>query len=275
MPVTGQGRVALVTGASAGIGRACADRLAAAGWTVVGASRRGPGAAEGGGWDGLVMDVDDDASVTAGVAAVLERHGRVDALVAAAGWGIAGPVETTPLDDVRAQMETNFYGVVRATQAVLPAMRRQGGGHVVPISSIGGVIAIPFQAFYSATKFALEGWAEALAYEVAPFRVAVTLVQPGNVRTDFTGSRRMAVGPDSDGAYDAATAAAVGRMARDEEQGAAPDAVARVVHKVLTARRPPRRVAVGSVVERSGVLAKRLLPHRAFEAAARSSLGVD
>jgi short-subunit dehydrogenase len=221
------------------------------------------------------MDVDDDGSVSSGVAAVLDRHGRVDALVAAAGWGIAGPVETTPLADVRAQMETNFYGVVRATQAVLPAMRQQGGGRVVPISSIGGVIAIPFQAFYSATKFALEGWAEALAYEVSPFGVDVTLVQPGNVRTEFTASRRMAVAPGGDPAYEAATDAAVGRMARDEAQGVDPDAVARVVHRVLEARRPPRRATVGKVVERSGVLAKRLLPHRVFEAAARSSLGVD
>jgi NAD(P)-dependent dehydrogenase (short-subunit alcohol dehydrogenase family) len=276
MPVTGQDRVALVTGASAGIGQACADRLAAHGWTVVGASRRGTGSAGGGAeWEGLVMDVDDDGAVAAGVAGVLARHGRIDALVAAAGWGIAGPVETTPLDDVRAQMETNFYGVVRTTQAVLPAMRRQGAGRVVPISSIGGVIAIPFQAFYSATKFALEGWAEALAYEVAPFGVDVTLVQPGNVRTDFTSSRRMAVAPGGDAAYDAATQAAVGRMARDEAEGVGPDAVARVVHKVLEARRPPRRATVGKAVERSGVLAKRLLPHRVFEAAARSSLGVD
>jgi NAD(P)-dependent dehydrogenase (short-subunit alcohol dehydrogenase family) len=272
---TDASKVALVTGASAGIGRACADRLAAAGWTVVGASRRGTGSTGGHGWAGLVMDVDDDASVTAGVAEIVARHGRLDALVAAAGWGIAGPVETTPLEDVRAQMETNFYGVVRATQAVLPTMRRQGAGRIVPISSIGGVIAIPFQAFYSATKFALEGWAEALAYEVTPFGVEVTLVQPGNVRTDFTGSRRMAVTPGTDGAYEAATDAAVGRMARDEEQGVAPDAVARVVHKVLEVRRPPRRVTVGKAVERSGVLAKRLLPHRMFEAAAKSSLGVD
>ena len=275
MSVAGGDRVALVTGASAGIGRACADRLAAAGWTVVGASRRGTGSNDGQRWAGMVMDVDDDGSVAAGVAEVLARHGRVDALVAAAGWGIAGPVETTPLDDARAQMETNFYGVVRTTQAVLPAMRRQGGGRVVPISSIGGVIAIPSQAFYSATKFALEGWAEALAYEVAPFGVDITLVQPGNVRTDFTASRRMAVAPGSDPAYDDATSAAVGRMARDEAQGVEPDAVARVVHRVLEARRPPRRATVGKPVERSGVLAKRLLPHRLFEAAARSSLGVD
>jgi NAD(P)-dependent dehydrogenase (short-subunit alcohol dehydrogenase family) len=263
------GRVALVTGASAGIGQACADRLAGAGWTVVGASRRGTASA---GWSGLVMDVDHDSSVEAGVGRVLDEHGRVDAVVLAAGWGIAGAVEHTPLDDARAQLETNFWGVVRVTQAVLPAMRAQGGGRVVVIGSIGGAIGIPFQAFYSASKFALEGWGEALAYEVAPFGIEVTLVQPGNVRTEFTARRKMAVAEGADGAYDTAVAAAVGRMAEDEANGVPADDVARKVQQVLDAARPPRRVSVGKATERAGVAAKRLLPYRLFEAAARKQL---
>ena len=149
-------RVVLVTGASSGIGRATADLLAAQGWTVVGASRRGTG---GEGWTGLVMDVDSDESVRAGVQAVLADHGHVEALVACAGWGLAGPVETTTLDEARAQVETNFWGCVRATTELLPAMRSQGAGRIVLLGSIGGLIAIPFQAYYSASKFALEGWA--------------------------------------------------------------------------------------------------------------------
>jgi NAD(P)-dependent dehydrogenase (short-subunit alcohol dehydrogenase family) len=263
------GKLVLVTGASAGIGRACADRLAAGGWTVVGASRRGTATA---GWSGLVMDVDRDDSVRGRVAAVLEAHGRIDAVVLAAGWGIAGSVEHTPLDDARAQLETNFWGVVRVTQAVLPSMRAQGSGRVVVISSIGGVLGIPFQAFYSASKFALEGWGEALAYEVAPFGVEVTLVQPGNVRTDFTASRKMAVVDGADDAYDDAAAAAVGRMEQDEADGVPASDVARKVAQVLGARRPPRRVSVGKASERVGVLAKKVLPYRVFEAAARSQL---
>src|SRR5208282_16250 len=113
--------VALITGASAGIGRACADRLAAAGWTVVGASRRGSG---GDGWAPLVMDVDDDAAVADGVASVVAEHGRLDAVVACAGWGLAGAVEETPLDEAKAQVETNLWGAVRLVQAALPVMRR-------------------------------------------------------------------------------------------------------------------------------------------------------
>ena len=152
-------RWALVTGASAGIGRACAEELHAAGWAVTGASRRGT---TSGGWTGLVMDVDDDDSVRAGVAGVLASGGRIDALAACAGWGLAGAVEQCTIGEAKAQLETNFWGCVRVLQQVLPAMRAQGGGRIVLMSSIGGVIGIPFQAFYSASKFALEGLGEAL-----------------------------------------------------------------------------------------------------------------
>ena len=260
----------LVTGASAGIGRACAEELHAAGWAVTGASRRGSAAPS---WDGLVMDVDDDDSVRAGVAGVLAAAGRIDALVAAAGWGLAGAAEHCTITEAKAQLETNFWGCVRVVQHVLPAMRAQGGGRIVLVSSIGGVIGIPFQAFYSASKFALEGFGEALAYEVAPFGIRVTLVQPGNVRTDFTASRRLAEAA-GDPVYEAALSKAVGVMARDETNGVPAAQVAAVVRRVLESPRPPRRVSAGKAGERAGLLAKRLLPFRAFEAAARGSLGV-
>jgi NAD(P)-dependent dehydrogenase (short-subunit alcohol dehydrogenase family) len=267
--MTDNARVALVTGASAGIGRACAQHLHREGWITVGASRRGTTAD---GCTGLIMDVDEDASVQGGVRQVLDAHGRIDALVAAAGWGVAGPVEHTTVGEAKAQFETNVWGCVRVVQAVLPVMRAQRGGRVVLISSIGGAIGIPFQAFYSASKFALEGLGEALAYEVAPFGIHVTLVQPGNVRTEFTARRQMAAAGDA--AYDAAVARAVGAMERDERNGVAPDDVAAAVRRILDARHPPRRVSVGKASERVGLLAKRLLPYRAFEAGARRSLGV-
>ena len=264
-------RSALVTGASAGIGKACADRLHAAGWTVTGASRRGT---TSGGWTPLVMDVDDDASVRDGVAGILAAGRRIDALVAAAGWGLAGAVERCTIGEAKAQLETNFWGCVRVAQQVLPAMRKQGSGRIVLISSIGGVLGIPFQAFYSASKFALEGFGEALAYEVAPFGIHVTLVQPGNVSTDFTASRKMAASGQSDPVYGAAVSKAVGLMERDEADGVPAGDVAAAVRRVLSASRPPRRVSVGKAGERAGLTAKRLLPFRMFEAAAKSSLGV-
>ncbi len=264
-------RVAVVTGASAGIGRACAERLAATGWSVTGASRRGTG---GPAWPGLVMDVDDDRSVLDGIDDVIERAGRVDALVAAAGWGVAGAAEYTTIAEAKAQFETNFWGCVRVVQAVLPHMRAQRSGRIVLISSIGGVIGIPFQAYYSASKFALEGFAEATAYEVAPFGVHITLVQPGNIATDFTASRVLATGGAGDSAYATAMNKAISLMERDEANGAPAEQVAAAVQRVLSASRPPRRVSVGKAAERAGLLAKRLLPFRVFEAAAKGSLGI-
>jgi NAD(P)-dependent dehydrogenase (short-subunit alcohol dehydrogenase family) len=261
------GDVALVTGASAGIGWATAEKLAAGGWTVVAASRRGTAPA---GCEGLVMDVDEDASVQEGVRRVLQEKGSIDALVTCAGWGVAGAVETTPMAEAKAQVETNFWGSVRAVQAVLPAMRARRGGRVVLLSSVGGVIGVPFQAFYRASKFALEGFGEALAYEVAPFGVKVTLVEPGNVRTEFTDRRKVA----GAGAYGEVQAKAIAKMERDERNGVAAPKVAAAIAKVVSSPRPPRRVSVGKASERVGLLAKRVMPFRAFEAAARSSLGV-
>jgi NAD(P)-dependent dehydrogenase (short-subunit alcohol dehydrogenase family) len=263
-------KVALVTGASAGIGRAAADRLAGAGWTVLGASRRGTA---GAGWEGVVADVDDDTSVRSCLDSLLAAHGRVDALVLAAGWGLAGAVEHTPMADARAQFETNFWGCVRVVQAALPAMRAQGSGRIVLVGSLLGLIGVPFQAFYAATKFALEGYGESLAYEVAPFGIHVTILEPGNIRTEFTASRRD-VEAGGDDPYAAAVAKAVGRMEKDEAGGADPERVAAAVERVLAARRPPRRLPVGKLEERAGVFAKRLLPFRAFEAAAKPSLGL-
>ena len=265
-----EARSVLITGASAGIGRACAETLQAAGWAVTGASRRGTVPAR---CTGLVMDVDDDESVRAGVAGVLERRGRIDALVAAAGWGLAGAVEQCSVAEAQAQLETNFWGCVRVVQQVLPPMRARGGGRIVLLSSIGGLIAIPFQAFYTASKFALEGYGEALAYEVAPFGVQVTLVEPGNIKTDFTASRRTpatAAGPP----YGPAFAKALGVMERDEANGAPAAEVAAAVRRVLETTRPPRRVSAGKPIERMGLVAKRLLPFRLFQAGARGALGV-
>ena len=263
--------VVLVTGASSGIGQACAERLCERGWTVVGASRRGSSSGE---WTPMVMDVDRDDSVRAGMDQLAARFGRLDAVVACAGWGLAGAVEETPIEDARDQFETVLWGAVRVVQAALPTMRRQRRGRIVLMSSIGGILGIPFQAFYSAAKFALEGYGESLAYEVAPFGIDLTLVEPGNVRTGFTEARRDVAAGEGHSAYSAAVAKAVGKMAEDEADGVDPEKVADVVSRVLEAKRPPRRVSVGKLDERVGIAGKRVLPYRLFERAAKSSLGV-
>lgn len=261
------GRTVLVTGASSGIGRACADRLVADGHRVVGASRREVANVA---WHPIRMDVDDDASVAAGVTRLLDEYHALDAVVTCAGWGLAGAVEHTTLADAQAQLETNFFGTTRAVTAALPALR-VSHGRVVVMSSIGGIIGLPFQAYYSASKFALEGWAEALAWEVEPLGVSVTIVEPGNFRTGFTEGRRV-VDVVGDDPYATARQRALETMERDERTGAHPVDVAAALARILIARRPPRRVTVGPADERIGVFAKRLLPFRLFERAARSAL---
>jgi short-subunit dehydrogenase len=258
----------MVTGASAGIGRATAEQLAASGRSVVGLSRREV-AIEGMSW--LAADLDTDAAEQA-VTAGIERLGGLDALVCCAGWGLAGSVEATTVVDARAQLETNFFGVVRATRAALPALRASGGRLVI-LSSIGGIIGLPFQAYYSASKFALEGWAEALWWELRPQGVSVSLLEPGNFATGFTDARR-SVGLGDEDPYASAQTTAIATMERDERGGQPPEVVARAVIKLLEQRRPPLRRSVGPASERVGLLAKRLLPQAAFAAASKSSLGV-
>jgi NAD(P)-dependent dehydrogenase (short-subunit alcohol dehydrogenase family) len=262
--------VILITGASAGIGRECAKHLATSGWTVVGASRRGTSDSS---WQGVRMDVDDEVSVARGFAQVRAEHGEVTAVLACAGWGLAGAAEQTSIEEAQAQFNTNFWGAVRVVNAALPGLRDRGGGHIVLMSSIGGILGIPYQAFYSASKFALEGYAESLAYEVAPFNIQVTLVEPGNFKTDFTAARQK-IFIAGDDPYRAACEKAITLMERDEIKGADPADVAKVVERILKSKNPPRRVSVGKFDERMGIMGKRLLPFRLFERAAKSSLGV-
>jgi NAD(P)-dependent dehydrogenase (short-subunit alcohol dehydrogenase family) len=220
------------------------------------------------------MDVGDDEAVSEGFDCVLQGAGRIDALVVGAGFGLAGPVELTTIDEAKAQFETNFFGAVRCVKAALPPMRHNGGGKIILVSSIGGVIGIPFQAFYSASKFALEGYGESLAYEVAPFGIHVTMIEPGNIKTDFTGVRKFVASNPKDNPYAATAAHAISLMERDEQRGAPAMDVARAIEKTLGAKRPKRRFSVGKPGERIGIPAKRLLSHRLFEMGAKSSLGV-
>lgn len=249
----------LVTGASSGIGALCAERLAAAGHAVLAASRRGlapPGC------EALVMDVDDDASVTRGVAAA----GALDAVVLCAGWGLAGAIEDTPAAEARAQLETNFFGAHRVVHAVLPGLRARGAGRIVVVSSLAAAVPLPYQALYSASKAALSSYAEALRLELAPCGVRVCCIEPGNFRTGFTGSRRRASGWTASSAHHASASASLEWMERDELRAPPPDAVVRRVLAVLEHPDPPlRHVVVAHALERVGAALRALLPQRLYE----------
>jgi short-subunit dehydrogenase len=259
-------RLVLVTGASSGIGALVAAQLAARGDTVYAASRRGTAPD---GCRGLSMDVDRDDSVASGIAHVLAQAQRIDAVVACAGWGIAGAVEDTTADEGKAQLETNFFGAHRVVRAVLPSMRTQAGGRIVLVSSLVAQIPVPYQAFYSASKAALSSYAEALRLELAPFGVRVTCVEPGNFRTGFTGARRRSSGWTATSPYAASTAASIEWMEHDEQRAPPADAVAEVVIAALYAVSPPfRRVVVAHAFERVGVWLRAVLPYRLYEAIA-------
>ena len=267
------GRVALVTGASSGIGASAARCFAERGYTVYGASRRGtvPGAVDpalsgpetAGGPSGdlrpLIMDLSDDASVAAGIGEILRREGTLDILVHAAGDGLAGPVEACAAEDARQQMEVNFFGALRLLGAALPAMRERRRGLVILVGSVAGIFSIPFQTLYSGSKAALAMLGEGLRLELRPFNVHCSLILPGDVKTGFTAARRNAASPCPE-AYRRAMEGAVTVMERDERRGMAAETVARVIADTARKRRPSARRVVGGPY-RLFVFLNRLLPH--------------
>jgi NAD(P)-dependent dehydrogenase (short-subunit alcohol dehydrogenase family) len=257
-----QNRVVLVTGASSGIGRSCAELLATRGYRVYGASRRPAPQAR---VEALPMDVRDDGSVCRAVASLMDREGRIDALVNSAGIALAGAVEDTSIEEARDQLEVNFFGALRVCRAVLPAMRRQRAGHIVNIGSIGGLVAIPYQGLYSASKFALEGLSESLRLEVSRFGVRVVLIEPGDHRTSLTANRRLAAGAERRSVYAERFERALARMASDEQGGPGPEVLARLIADVVETPKPRLRYTAGPAPERVAVWLKRLLPYAAVE----------
>ena len=211
----------------------------------------------------IQMDVDSEASVREGVHYVLEQAGCIDVAVNNAGVGIVGPVEDTSVEEARAQFETNLFGAWRVCRATLPPMRQQGDGLIVNIGSIGGLAGIPFQAAYSASKFGLEGLTESLRLEVRPFGIRVVIIEPGNIDTDATArSETTRVRTD---AYHEHLECARQAMIRSERNGAKPEAVARLLGRIMLSSRPRVRYTVGPAPERAAASIKRVLPSRLFE----------
>jgi NAD(P)-dependent dehydrogenase (short-subunit alcohol dehydrogenase family) len=262
-------KVILITGASAGIGAATAARLSRAGARVFGTSRN-PAVSQPG-VTMLQMDVRDAQSVAACVDAVIAQAGRIDALVNNAGYGIAASVEDTSIEDMTRQLDTNFLGPLRVIQAVLPHMRAQGSGRIVQISSLAARIGIPFQGAYSASKSALSGMSEALSIELAPFGIAVVMIEPGDTKTNFTAMREWTEKAKKSDVYGARARHAVAVMEKSEQKGTPADKVARLVETALTVGKPKLRYVSASATERAALVLQRVLPGRAFEALIRST----
>ena len=250
-------KVVILTGGTSGIGRATVELLRAQGCTVYEFSRR-PAPRDP--WHRSV-DVTDAAAVKAAVDAVAGQEGRVDLLVNNAGFGISGAMEFTDPADAHRLMEVNLFGMDNAIRAVLPHMRRAGSGRIVNISSVAGVFAIPFQAWYSISKAAVRSLTMALYNEVAPFGIQVTSVMPGDIRTGFTAARKKSAAGDD--VYGGRISASVAKMEKDEQNGMAPEAAARTIVRVaLTPRRVKPFYAIGFSYK-CLVLLDKLLPCRA------------
>jgi NAD(P)-dependent dehydrogenase (short-subunit alcohol dehydrogenase family) len=259
--------VALVTGSSSGIGAAIAARLAADGYLVFGGSRRATSPA---GTEALTLDVCSDESVRACIDTIVERTGRLDVLVNNAGALIAGAIEELTLDQARSQFETNFFGVARTVLAALPQMRKQRSGKIVTLSSLAGLVPVPFWGYYNASKFAVEGYCETLRAELKPFGISVSMVEPGAIGTSLfaqpQGAKLEAYTPWRD--------RALNTMKGFETKAPSPDVVARAVAQIVAKAHPPLRTLVTSEAHAFTTM-RRLLPGGLFESMVRFGFALD
>ncbi len=256
-------KVILVTGASSGLGLATANALAAQGHTVYGTSRdikRLKDAA----FKPVEMDVTNDASVTAAIDQIVKAEGGIDVLVNNAGNGITGPLYAMPVDLAKKQFEVNFFGVVRVSSAVLPGMIEKGKGLVINISSLAGLFGLPYQGLYSASKFAIEGYSESLRMELQNTGVKVTVLNPGDFKTDFTGNREKAPFPLRNEKLKAEFEAAVAAMEKDESIGASPDKLAAKICSIVNQSKPAHSYLVGAIGQTIVPTLKAILPGSIF-----------
>lgn len=265
-------KAVLITGCSTGIGRATAELLTEKGWRVYATARRLDAIADLAkrGCKTLALDVCDEGSMRAAVAAVEQAEGAVGVLINNAGYGQEGAFEEVPMEEIRRQFETNVFGLIRLTQLALPGMRRQGWGRIVNLSSMGGRLTLPGGAFYHATKYAVEAMSDALRFEVGAFGIAVVVVEPGPIKTQF-GDTAVASVRRLDGASPyAAFNAVLAKKIREAYEGpmgrfaAGPEAVARVIERAISADRPRTRYPV-TAAARILMGLRRWLPDRAFD----------
>ena len=279
MDITTTGPV-LITGCSSGIGEATARRLLALGHTVYATARR-PQTLEHLAADGaqvLALDVTDEESMVAAVAAVIADHGRVGALVNNAGYGAYGAIEDVGLATVRAQFETNVFGMARLTQLVLPSMREHGCGRIIMMSSMGGRFTFPFGGYYHASKYAVEAFSDALRVEVKPFGIKVSIIEPGLITTRFsaTAAGTLGAATPAQSAYAGAAKVVDTTIARsyaNPKMTAGPDAVAKAVAHAVSARRPRTRYVVTGAA-RALIAARALTPGRVWDRIVAAGFGL-
>jgi short-subunit dehydrogenase len=256
-------KVILITGISSGFGKQTAILLAEKGHSVYGTVRKETEVSPM--INVLKLDLTKPDSIKEAVQTVLQKEGRIDILINNAGMHTGGPVETSPVEDIKLQMDTNFMGMVYLTREVLPLMRQQGGGTIINFSSIMGLMGLPFQAFYSAGKFAIEAFSEALRMEVKQFNINVVLINPGDFCTNNTANRRNFLAPTGkDDPYNLQFEKTMAIVEKEESRGWEPVILARKIVKIVECKNPGQRYIIASFEQKLAVVLKYVLPGKLF-----------
>jgi len=256
-------KVILITGISSGFGKQAARLLAEKGHIVYGTLRNGAGTDDQVHY--LNLNLTDFESVKKAVSAVQEKEGRIDVLINNAGMHTGGPIETTLIENIKLQMDTNFLGTVSLTREVLPLMRKQGGGTIINFSSIGGLMGLPLQGYYSAAKFAIEGFSEALRMEVNQFNIKVVLINPGDFHTSNSANRRNYMAPtDPKDPYNEQYTKTMAIIEKDEANGWEPVVLAKKLVKIVESKNPAQRYIIASFEQKLAVALNYILPSKLF-----------
>ena len=258
-------KVILITGISSGFGRETSGLLSERGHIVYGTVRNNPPAISG--VNCLIMDLTDHESIKNAVSTVILKEGRIDVLINNAGMHTGGPSETIPMEYIRKQMDTNFLGMVQIIREVLPVMRRQGSGTIINFSSIGGLMGLPYQPYYSASKFAIEGFSEALRMEISSFNIKVVVINPGDFHTNNSANRRNFLAPtDKDDPYYEQYQKTLQKIEKDEGKGWTPEVLAKKLVGIVECKNPRQRYIIGPFEQKLSVFLKAILPGRFFRA---------
>lgn len=248
-------KIAVVTGGSSGIGLRAVKALLKNGCKVYELSRR-EFTFEG--VEHIRLDVTDEAAVISVIDSIIEKEGKIDILINCAGFGISGAVEFTKLEDAKKQLEVNFFGVVNVTKAVIPYMRKAGGGRVVNVSSVAAVAPIPFQTYYSVSKSAINAYTGALINEVKPFDITCTAIMPGDIKTGFTAAREKSI--DGDDIYSGRISGSVKKMEHDEQTGMDADFAGGYIAKIAMKKKVKPLYSIGFTYKALSVLCMVLPP---------------
>lgn len=265
-------KVVFITGISSGFGKSTAEYLAQKGHVIYGTSRK---SMEGSNQINILKaDVTDVASVKSAVETVIMKEGRIDILINNAGMGISGPIEFSSNEDIKLQMDTNFMGMVNVIQSVLPTMRKQGSGTILNISSIGGLMGLPYQGFYSASKFAIEGLIEALRMELKSFHIKVVVIRPGDFYTSFTSNRKIDADLFKDNPYGQQFRKTMSIIETDERGGMKPEYLAHKLYKIIEQKNPRPAYVIATLEQKFAVVLKTLIPDSWFSGILGSHYGI-